>query len=77
MQGDYKCFSALLSIHSPNQLHVWCYAHVLNLGLANTAQKVIASATLFTLLNNIVVFIRGSYKRMNVWDKKSKDSHHR
>lgn len=31
MQGQYNGFSALLSSHSPNQVHVWCYAHVLNI----------------------------------------------
>lgn len=31
MQGKYKGFSTLLSSKSPNQVHVWCYAHVLNL----------------------------------------------
>ena len=77
MKRHYKGFSALLSIHSPNQLHVWCYAHVLNLVLADTTQKVIASATLFTLLNDIAVFIRESYKRMNVWDEQSNDPPHR
>ena len=77
MKRHYKGFSALLSTHSPNQLHVWCYANVLNLVLADTTQKVIASATLFTLLNDIAVFIRESYKRMNFWDEQSKDPHHR
>ena len=33
MQGKYKCFSNLSSSKSPNQVHVWCYAHVLNLVL--------------------------------------------
>ena len=77
IQGHYKGFSAFLSIHSPNQSHVLCYAHVLNLVLADTTQKVIASATPLTLLNDIAVFICEPYKRMNVWDEKSKDPHHK
>lgn len=31
MQGKYKGFSTLLSSKSPNQVHVWRYARVLNL----------------------------------------------
>ena len=27
MQAKYKGFSNLLNQHSPNQIHVWCYAH--------------------------------------------------
>lgn len=41
MQGQYKGFSAFLSEQSPTQIHVWCYAHVLNLVLADTTGSVI------------------------------------
>ena len=61
MQGQYKGFSALLSTHSPNQVHVWCYAHVPNLVLADTTEVVLSGATFFSLLNDIAVFIRESY----------------
>lgn len=33
MQGKYKGFSTLLSAESPQHVHTWCYAHVLNLVL--------------------------------------------
>ena len=61
MQGQYRGFSALLYTHSPNQVHVWCYAHVLNLVLADTTEVVLSSATLLSLLNDIAVFIQESY----------------
>ncbi|MGH0175548.1 UNVERIFIED_CONTAM: hypothetical protein FKN15_019912 [Acipenser sinensis] len=77
MQGKYKGFSALLSSKSPNQVHVWCYAHVLNLVLADTTDIVIASGSLFALLNDIAVLRRESYQRMNVWEKQSQDTRHR
>ncbi|XP_034051779.1 uncharacterized protein LOC117532559 [Gymnodraco acuticeps] len=77
MQGQYKGFSALLAKMSPTHVHVWCYAHVLNLVLADTTQCVLASGSLFSLLNNIAVFIRESYQRMNIWEKESKDPRHR
>jgi hypothetical protein len=31
MQGQYRGFSAKLSETGATHLHVWCYAHVLNL----------------------------------------------
>lgn len=77
MQGQYNGFSALLSEKSPTQVHVWCYAHILNLVLADTTECVLASGSLFSLLNNIAVFIRDSYQRMNIWEKESKDPRHR
>ena len=76
MQGQFRGFSALLSAHSPEQAHVWCYAHVLNLVLVDTTGLVVASASLFSLLNDIAVFIRKSYKRMNVWLKENQSGQH-
>ena len=77
MQGQYKGFSTLLSSKSPNSIHVWCYAHVLNLVMADTTQTTIECGSLFALLNDIAVFIRESYKRMNVWENESQDRRHR
>ena len=77
MQGQYKGFSTLLSSESPNQVHIWCYAHVLNLVLGDTTGVVIESASLFSIVNDVAVFIKDSYKRMNVWEKVSDDRHHR
>ena len=77
MQGQYKGFSACLTRESPQLIHVWCYAHVLNLVLAETTSAVIAGASLFTLLNDITVFIRDSYFRMDVWERTMQDPHSR
>ncbi|KAL1251715.1 hypothetical protein QQF64_019511 [Cirrhinus molitorella] len=77
MQGQYKGFSALLTGASPNQVHIWCYSHVLNLVLADTTRVVVASESLFSLLNDIAVFIRDSYKRMKLWEENSEDKRHR
>ena len=77
MQGQYRGFSTLLSEQSPNQIHVWCYAHLLNLVLADTTGSVVESASLFSLLNDIAVFLRESYKRMQRWEEMSQDKHHR
>lgn len=77
MQGPYKGFSALLSGEAPDQVHTWCYSHVLNLVLTDTTGVVVASASLFSLLNDIAVFTRESYKRMQVWEGTSGDKRHR
>lgn len=77
MQGQYRGFSTLLSSKAPNQVHVWCYAHVLNLVLADTTEMAISSGSLFSLMNDIAVFIRESYQRMNVWEQRSQDTRHR
>lgn len=44
MQGHYKGFSALISNTFPNQVHVWCNAHVLKLVLADTTQSATESS---------------------------------
>ncbi len=77
MKGQYKGFSALMTSQSPTHVHVWCYAHVLNLVLADTTQTVIKSGTLFNLLNDIAVVIRESYKRVIIWGKQTQDNCHR
>lgn len=56
MQEQYNGFSRLLSMEVPMQIHFWCHAHVLNLVLAEGTGVVVASVSLFTLLNDIAVF---------------------
>lgn len=77
MQGQYRGFSASLTGESPNQVHIWCYSHVLNLVLTDTTGVVVASESLFSLLNDIAVFVRDSYKRMKLWEETSEDRRHR
>lgn len=77
MQGQYKGFSALLASESPNQVHIWCYAHVLNLVLGDTTSAVIESASLFSIVNDVAVFIKDSYKHMKMWEEVSDDKRHR
>lgn len=49
MQGQYKGFSALLTQDSPAEVHVWCYVHILNFVLADTA-GISVSASLFSII---------------------------
>ena len=77
MQGQYRGFSALLIGESPNQVHIWCYSHVLILVITDTTGVVVASVSLFPLLNGIAVFVRDSFKRMILWEEGSEDRRHR
>lgn len=72
MRGQYNGFSAWLNKVSPDQIHVWCYAHVLNLVMIDTSNVTCESTSLFGLLNSIAVFVRESYLRMNKWEENSK-----
>jgi len=58
MRGQYNGFSAWLNKVSPDQIHVWCYAHVLNLVMIDTSNVTCESTSLFGLLNSIAVFVR-------------------
>jgi len=60
-------FFAWLSKSSSNQVHVWCYSHILNLVLIEATSITIQAASLFVLLNNIAVYFKESCKRMNIW----------
>ncbi|KAL6466244.1 hypothetical protein MHYP_G00263770 [Metynnis hypsauchen] len=77
MQGRYRGFPSLLALQSPHHVHVWCYAHVLNLVLSDTTEIVIESGSLFHLLSETAVFIRESHQRMNIWEKESHSNRHR
>ncbi|CAI6362566.1 unnamed protein product [Macrosiphum euphorbiae] len=77
MQGEYNGFSAWLNESSPNQVHVWCYSHVLNLVLSDASKSPLAAASLFNLCNSLAVFFKDSHKRMRVWTERCHSLHHR
>jgi len=72
MRGQYSGFSAWLNKESPEQVHVWCYAHVLNLVMINTTQICVQIKHLFGLLNSIAVIVIESYLRMHAWEDNSR-----
>lgn len=74
MQGKYRGFSAHMVETIPEHVHVWCYAHILNLVICDITQSSIAAASLFNLLNSIAIFIRESYIRMNIWNTFNNDN---
>lgn len=67
MQGAYNGFSIKLSEVANKQIHVWCYAHVLNLVISDITCKIVQSIALFGILHGCAVFIRESHTRMDIW----------
>lgn len=61
MQGEYNGFSAMLSQDAPNQIHVWCYAHILNLVLVDMSKLVLQSCTLFDTINKVKICLLSYY----------------
>lgn len=58
MHGQYRGFSAKLSETGATQLHVWCYAHVLNLVICDVTENKVEALSLIGLPNSCAVFIR-------------------
>jgi hypothetical protein len=71
MSGAYNGFTAWLERSSPNHIHVWCYAHVLNLVMSDTTACTTISITLFGLVHTSATFLSESYLRMNCWKSNS------
>jgi len=67
MIGQYNGFSKWLEKESPKQLHVWCYAHCLNLVIIEATGVSTPAISLFGLLNSCAAFFRDSHKRMDLW----------
>lgn len=67
MQGEYNGFTSWLTKVSPGQVHVWCYAHILNLAIIDATKCSLEAASLFNFLNRVTVFFKESHKRMSLW----------
>jgi hypothetical protein len=46
---------------------VWCYSHILNLVLVDAISITLPAASLFIFLNNNAVYLKKSYKRIDIW----------
>ncbi|KAL7305524.1 hypothetical protein TKK_0002260 [Trichogramma kaykai] len=68
MRGEYKGFQAWLAAEIPSSVHVWCYAHILNLVISDTISESIFCVSLFGLLNKTAAFFKESYVRMEIWE---------
>lgn len=71
MSGAYTGLTAKLAEKVPNHIHTWCYAHVLNLVLSDTAQILPATITFFGLLQEAQVFLKESLKRQLFYSAKN------
>ncbi|ESN99219.1 hypothetical protein HELRODRAFT_162731 [Helobdella robusta] len=49
MNGEYNGFAAWMLKENPNQILVWCYAHILNLVISDTCGSILSSLSLFRL----------------------------
>ena len=67
MSGEYNGVTSWLKRYLLGHIHVWCNAHVLNLVMTETTECCIPAINLFGLLNEIGVFFRDSYLRLDVW----------
>lgn len=65
MRGAYNEFTSWLSDAAPEQVHVWCYSHVLNLVVSDTTKSPVAVANFFSLINSCAVFFLKS--RIKEW----------
>lgn len=69
MRGVYNGFTSHLSKLSPEQVHVQCHSHVLNLVIYDATKNPVQVASFFTLLNSCAVFFKESYLRMDIWNE--------
>ncbi|XP_077290366.1 zinc finger MYM-type protein 1-like [Arctopsyche grandis] len=65
--GEYNGLQSKLANMADQHVHIWCYAHVLNLVVTETTKCCVSAVSFFNLLQNLATFINGSYKRMSVW----------
>ena len=69
MSGQYKGVQARIKEVADNHVHVWCYAHSLNLVLCDTTSSVVPAMSFFSLLNLAANSFSASHKRMAHWEK--------
>eukprot|EP00112_Aurelia_sp_Birch-Aquarium-sp1_P000120 Seg10095.1 transcript_id=Seg10095.1/GoldUCD/mRNA.D3Y31 product="Zinc finger MYM-type protein 1" protein_id=Seg10095.1/GoldUCD/D3Y31 len=67
--GLYNGLQAKLTEAADQHVHIWCYAHVLNLVIVDATKCCIMSVSFFSLLQKTATFIKASYKRADVWKK--------
>lgn len=66
--GQYNGLQKKLTEVAGGQyIHIWCYAHLLNLVLIETTKCYVPAGSFFILNQNVAVFTKSSYKRMAMW----------
>ena len=78
MSGKYAGQQALIKHDAPNSTFTHFYAHRFNLLMTDATTCCLEARNLYGLIESTAVFMRNSYKRMNVWkgfaDKIGEDS---
>jgi len=74
MNGQYKGVQAKLKEVLPRHIHTWCYAQLLNLVLQQTTSCSVTVISFFGLLQELFVFFKESYKRLNVYENQNNPS---
>ena len=76
MSMQYNGFTAILEKESPDHIHTWCYAHVLNLVLCDVTMTNHTSISLSSIVvQKVGVFFRESYLQMNMWKEQMSQRH--
>jgi len=60
MQGAYNGFTSWLSRVDPEQIHVWCSSHILNLVICDATKNPVMVGNFFSLINACAVFFKKS-----------------
>lgn len=76
MNGQYQGVQAKLKEVSPRHIHIWCYAHILNLVLQQTTSYSVTVISFFGLMQELYVFFKESYKRLNIYEGNNYRSSH-
>uniref|UniRef100_H3A7Q6 DUF4371 domain-containing protein n=1 Tax=Latimeria chalumnae TaxID=7897 RepID=H3A7Q6_LATCH len=74
MRSSNVGLQAFIKEAAPNSVYVWCYAHVLNLCVADTVSIIPEAKSLFGLLHRTAIFISESHKRMDAWKADTGDA---
>ncbi|XP_074030798.1 uncharacterized protein [Leptinotarsa decemlineata] len=71
MSGQYNGLTAQMASKIPNHIHTWCYAHVLNLVISDTAQCLTVTISFFSIMQETQVFLKDSIKRLDMFRKQN------
>lgn len=62
MQDAHNGFTSWKSTVAPEQIHVWCYSHILNLVICDATKNPVMVSNFFSLINGCTIFFKESYK---------------
>ena len=60
--GQYNGLQRKIAGVADQHLHIWCYAHVLNMVITEATKCCVPSVSLFNLFQNLATFVKALYK---------------